>query len=218
MRVLGSIFLAILLLMAIIIVPLASADDANVTLVTTPFMTIDPIGKHTVGDVFFINGTTNLPVSENFTMIIAEEYHSAMKNSPDENFLSVQNNISVNSISSTIPGTNRWSVNVTDITKGLLIDKYYVEVSSIRNNSISAGTGSFSILPAINFTVSTVVQTTIPSPPSIQLTTSAVTVPSTTHSSPLPTTRPSNSTPFPSGTIRHGDLSSSFNPNFTEIL
>ena len=26
-----------------------------------PFITIDPIGNHTVGDVFFINGTTNLP-------------------------------------------------------------------------------------------------------------------------------------------------------------
>ena len=50
-------------LMAIIIVPSASADEGNVIPVTTPFITIDPIGNHTIDEVFFINGTTNLPAN-----------------------------------------------------------------------------------------------------------------------------------------------------------
>jgi hypothetical protein len=59
MRVLGRLFLA-LLFVAIIMVPLVSAD-ANVTHNTTPFITIDPIGNHAIGEVFVIKGTTNLP-------------------------------------------------------------------------------------------------------------------------------------------------------------
>ena len=59
----------------ILIVPIANAENVNVTPVTTPFITIDPIGKHTIGDVFFINGTTNLPLSENLTIdIISYKY------------------------------------------------------------------------------------------------------------------------------------------------
>jgi hypothetical protein len=61
MRELGSLFPAILFV-AIIMVPSVSAD-ANVTPTTTPFITIDPIGNHAIGDVFFINGTTNLAAS-----------------------------------------------------------------------------------------------------------------------------------------------------------
>lgn len=52
-----------IVLAAIMIVPLASADDGNVTAVTTPFITINPIGNHTLDEVFFISGTTNLPAS-----------------------------------------------------------------------------------------------------------------------------------------------------------
>jgi len=57
----NSLILGILLVMAII--PLVSADNGNVTPNTTPFITIDPIGNHIIGDELFINGTTNLPVS-----------------------------------------------------------------------------------------------------------------------------------------------------------
>jgi PKD repeat protein len=55
---------------AIIIVPIASAD--NVTPVTTPFITIDPIGNHTIDEVFFITGTTNLPASNDSLLIQIE--------------------------------------------------------------------------------------------------------------------------------------------------
>jgi len=49
-----------ILLAAMIIVPAAGAEKGNVTPITTPFITIDPVGNHMVGDAFFINGTTNL--------------------------------------------------------------------------------------------------------------------------------------------------------------
>lgn len=48
-----------------------SAILANGTLIpATPFITMDPIENHSIGDVFFINGTTNLPVSDNLTITI----------------------------------------------------------------------------------------------------------------------------------------------------
>ena len=64
MQVSGYPFLAIFFL-AIIIVPFTSADNVDVTPVTTPYIAIDPIGNHAVGDVFFINGTTNMGHWEN---------------------------------------------------------------------------------------------------------------------------------------------------------
>ena len=48
----------VLFLTAIIIVQSVNAD--TITPVTTPYISIDPIGNHTTGDSFFINGTTNL--------------------------------------------------------------------------------------------------------------------------------------------------------------
>jgi hypothetical protein len=60
MRRLGLIFFATLIF-ANIFFPFARADDANLTPNITPFITINPVGNHTVGDVFFISGTTNLP-------------------------------------------------------------------------------------------------------------------------------------------------------------
>ena len=53
------------ILLALTIIPLVSADNGNVTPITTLFITIDPIENHAVGDVFFINGTTNLGRWEN---------------------------------------------------------------------------------------------------------------------------------------------------------
>ncbi len=183
MRVLGCLFLAILFV-AIIFVPLANADEVNVSPNITPFITIDPIGNHTIGDVFFINGTTNMPVSENLT-ISFERYidfgapHA--KNNPDHLV-----SISDIPISSAIPGTNRWSVNVTDFTIKHLLSTQ--EVVFVYTSDVYA-TDIFTLFPANKATPSndqtTVLQTIIPSPPPIQSTTSAVTALPTTRSSPL---------------------------------
>ena len=55
-------FLIFGILLAVSIIPLVNADNENVTSNTTPFITIDPIGNHSINDVLLIHGTTNLPV------------------------------------------------------------------------------------------------------------------------------------------------------------
>lgn len=94
---------------AAIVCPIASAVNDNVTLVTTPFITIDPIGNHTIGDVFFINGTTNLPVSEKLTIHaypLASIRGGKGRLSPGIYADEIP-------IVSGIKGVNHWSVNVT---------------------------------------------------------------------------------------------------------
>lgn len=58
-----KLFLVFIILL--ICIPIVTADMGNSTRVITPFITIDPIGNHTVNDVIFINGTTNLGKWEN---------------------------------------------------------------------------------------------------------------------------------------------------------
>jgi ABC-type antimicrobial peptide transport system permease subunit len=112
MRLLGLLLPAILFV-AIIIVPLASADDANVTPSTTPFITIDPIGNHTAGDVFFINGTTRDSTTENVSVHLdtfCNMFRPHLKSEISPEYYTISN----------IPiepgenGVNRWSANITD--------------------------------------------------------------------------------------------------------
>jgi len=65
------LFVVLLILVALAIVPV-TGESQNIT-PTNPvtassdpqyFITIDPIGNHNVTDVFFVNGTTNLPVGD----------------------------------------------------------------------------------------------------------------------------------------------------------
>jgi hypothetical protein len=108
---------------------------ATVAAVETPFITIDPIGNHSIGDVFFINGTTNLPVGENLSMTITELYannHTEAQFAPEypngNEFFDIINNIPITSVASGTSGTNYWSENVTDIFKGIDSDNYSIGV------------------------------------------------------------------------------------------
>lgn len=53
-----------LFFLTVTIVPIASAENI------TPYITIDPVGNHTIDEVFFINGTTNLPANESLSIEI----------------------------------------------------------------------------------------------------------------------------------------------------
>ena len=132
-------------------VPITSAPTTQVTMNTTlanepPFITIDPIGDHRFGDIIFINGTTNLPVTGRLTVQIIPEYF---------NPYFVPNSFQVATISDipivpAPPGANRWSVNVTDdvinhLTRGA--DDYLVQVQSEENSSIEID-WDFKLLPA----------------------------------------------------------------------
>ncbi|MDD5187049.1 MAG: hypothetical protein PHF57_02450 [Methanoregula sp.] len=105
--------------MTIIIVPMASAEHDNVTPITTSFITIDPIGNHTIGDVFIVHGTTNIPVSENLNIsliVYALGYYNSAKYDPN-NISTLYHRGYFKELKLT-PGTNginQWSENLTDL-------------------------------------------------------------------------------------------------------
>jgi PKD repeat protein len=104
-KILFLTFIAIFF-MAMIIVPLASADNVNVTPNTTPYITIDPIGNQTIDEVFFINGTTNLPA--NSEPLLLDIYTSNMN--PGGAGSAFSSNVSIQPGET---GINFWSCNVT---------------------------------------------------------------------------------------------------------
>jgi len=105
-----QIVLGTALLFLICIVAPASAADISSTSVTNPYITIDPIGNHTIGEVFFINGTTNLPVSENLTIDVYPGTPHRGVGGRIEPGIVVDRIL----ILSGMNGVNHWSVNVTD--------------------------------------------------------------------------------------------------------
>jgi len=64
-------FVVILVSIVLMIIPASAANQnfsspgtVNASSNAHYFITIDPIGNHSVSDVFFVNGTTNLPVGD----------------------------------------------------------------------------------------------------------------------------------------------------------
>jgi hypothetical protein len=122
--------------------PASGADNVSVTPVTTPFITIDPIGNHTVGEVFFLNGTTNLPTSDNISMEFHEFWQlrgSSIKNGRPLEIFTLEKI----PIIRTKSGMNRWSVNITDIAIQNLTNTSYLVVIG---NSNAAATVEFTLL------------------------------------------------------------------------
>jgi len=189
----------------------SSTGTANASSDTYYFITIDPIGNHTVDDVFFINGTTNLPVTEllimdiyNFNIFCCTQRPSHVKNDACSGltFTSVAR-VSDFLLSTDLSGPNRFSLNVTDTFRDFESGEYVVFVCS--NQTCSAGLDKngeaclnpgprgpipqkdfFTLFPATNISPTMVPRTTMPSPPLIQPTTSQALMPPTTQSSPLP--------------------------------
>jgi len=173
--------------------PIASAENpygessiANLTTNSTMspaalFITIDPIGDHTIGDIFFVNGTTNLPSTQKLT-IFFQRYDNFGgphgKNTPSR--LLAGPEISIVST----PQVNRWSVNITELAANLTNTEYVVWISSPDVGASDV----FTLYPANHVTITNV-------PPSILQTTtqshlpsqfamnSATTIPSTQSSS-----------------------------------
>jgi hypothetical protein len=202
-----EMFLVVVLLL-IGCVPAVNAENvssgiANLTNLTQnstvasadPYIMIDPIGNHVIGDVFFITGTTNLPVSQNLTMdIVSYKYimRPHMKNelSPGPHASAYMKGIP---ISSAFPGTNRWSANVTDTVKELENGEYFVQVIPQIKSCNTTGcfipdeaSQIFTLFQANNSIKSTVLQTTFQNSSPILPTISATTVTPTTQSASLP--------------------------------
>jgi hypothetical protein len=165
-----------------------ASQTLNVSAPANSFITIDPIGNHHIGEIFFINGTTNLPVSKQWIAYIVNQ-----KMTP-ENYYATSDGFAfifpTVSIESTTPGTKRWSVNVTDTAKNLVSGDYKVVAALNHVTGINA---YFSLLPGINGTRGqniSLIQPTTQNAPSIQSTPSQTKLPSTTQTSLQPSTLP----------------------------
>jgi hypothetical protein len=163
-----SNFLAIFFVATVItlIVPIVNAENSNTTSNITPFINIDPIGNHTVGDVIIISGTTNLPVTDNLTVDIITTHwfygSGHMKNTPASPppdqwafFPSIPIEPDFQA--------NKWSVNITDNATHLIQGEYFAFIEKKVNypctdpEKCNIGNYSeFSLLPTNNSTSVTV--------------------------------------------------------------
>jgi len=178
---------AVLIAAAIIVLiaPTVSAENVNVAPVTTPFITIDPIGNHTIGEVFFINGTTNLPVSENLTIgVFPVTFHHGLKG-----YIEPEPGIVVYTIPivSATNGINHWSANITD---GNWIPGEFVATVVAREHE-AGKSHFFNIFPANTFvappsTLSQTANKTIGSPSLIPTHIILPTLSPTQHVTPFP--------------------------------
>ena len=116
---------------------------------STPFITIDPIGNHSIGDVFFINGTTNLPVTENLTVQIIEGFHLRTKADLGAYVHGITEDVPISPNTTTNMGVHQWSLNVTDpVMIALVSDRYSVGVYS-KDANISSDLDYFYLYPAV---------------------------------------------------------------------
>ncbi|HUH79178.1 MAG TPA: hypothetical protein VLY83_04705 [Methanoregula sp.] len=169
---------------------------------------MDPIENHSIGDVFFINGTTNLPVSDNLTITIVylpyiRQTHPKSDLGPPNNEYVEIPNIPISYIQE---GPNLWSANVTDFVKNFRSGEYNVDVHPYvdfacntpgcaipiadTNSVIQLSPASSSATSHVHQTTTqntTPIQSTIPP---IHLTIGAVIASPTTQPSPMPVILP----------------------------
>ena len=159
MRVSGYLFPAILFV-AILMVPFVNAD-ANVTPNTTPFITIDPIGNHAVGEVFIINGTTNLPpvIDTLHIVITPSSFNPGGFGSSFQSTVPIQRGEKdINFWSCNVPTTTGWlsfQGPGRSPTEDARPDNYFVTVELSTDRNVSQYQ-VFDILPAGSITHSTI--------------------------------------------------------------
>ena len=181
----NSLILGIILA-SLAIIPLVNADNGNTTLNTTPFITMDPIGNHSINDVLLIHGTTNLPVSN-------DSIHFLILSTPAGWESRFDSNISIQPGEN---GVNFWSVNATtdqwitqfgrsQVPGNVSTGEFAASVWFSQDSNVSAGQLFFLLPPGNIIPNQTIVTIPAQSSPMIQPTTSAAPL-TTTQSSPLP--------------------------------
>ncbi len=151
------------------------------------YITIDPIGNHTLGDIFFINGTTNLPVNVTKPLYLSLDISTA-NGTPDR---SGSFYISIGKIQPGENGVNIWSINTTTtrwatilgpdkiVSDNVTPGKYVASVYSHNPYSYAEVSQSFFILASVNEEILNQTST------SIQPSTSQTAEPIKRQSSPL---------------------------------
>lgn len=159
------------------IIPSASAEG-NLTPSGTPFITIDPIRNYTAGDIFIIHGTTNLPVSNEKSLIFS--ITTAGYNPGGFRGYSYTTKLA---ISPGTNGSNQWTINITNISIPVS-DDYYIGISS--SDYYTRATQGFHVFPPPTPIQSLSLIQLATSATIVPPITSAVTVPPITQVSPLP--------------------------------
>lgn len=188
MRSSGIIIIALLIALVTSILPVSAENDTISKSTGQSYFPTDPIGTHTAGEIYFINGTTNNPDCENNISIWVRNWDNPTW---DEGWI---DDIPLE------PSTNnscRWSANATNIVRGIGYGDYEVHVFYTAHRIRTAyyqGPSFFKLLPRNNSSSSTVFQTTKPGSlllpaalsgsPLIQPTPLVATGPPTTQSSP----------------------------------
>jgi hypothetical protein len=145
MKKIEFLFVIIVAYSALIIVPVSAEYQTgslpvmgNASAPADYLITIDPIGNYTIGGVFFINGTTNLPVSNNLTLEIMDSRIYSPPHMKNWIFVRIPGrfvSIQFVPIVSDSRGDGQWSVNVTDAVNGLDPSTYLVAIWSETNAS-----------------------------------------------------------------------------------
>ncbi|MFZ0006135.1 hypothetical protein [Methanoregula sp.] len=163
---------------------LTNPTSTTTAISSAPYITIDPIGNYTIGNVLNINGTTNLPVNTSLFATIFPDSYSPGYRGPEQPAFFLTNI----SIVSTPSGINLWSVNATDIGISGLPVEWSPYLVTVEIPGLAAG-AIITVLPAPNPTLTSVgtnaSMTSLPINPS-----PAQTTQTTTQSSPLPTAMP----------------------------
>jgi len=109
------------------VIALNNSSPSNVSSIERTFVTIDPIGNHSNGDAFIIEGDTNFPDTENLSVYLKS---STANKTCKENCSSVWSfdSYTIVPITAGLNGTNRWSINLT--ISDLPPDKYWIFVQA----------------------------------------------------------------------------------------
>jgi hypothetical protein len=102
---------------------------------TTPYIIINPVNNHIVGDVFEINGTTNFRVTNSVKIDIYQSHFSTEPQNSPHRYTGLSKNVTIQDDNC---GVNRWSFLAN--TSNLLPDEYIVDVTSVnpfvKNHSV----------------------------------------------------------------------------------
>jgi len=171
---------------------LSPTAPVNASSDTHYFITIDPIGNHSVNDVFFVNGTTNLPAGD---ILLVQGYNSIFQPGP----MVGSYIIAYISVEPGYAGMNIWSCNLSpilwntwvnsptgpshDIRHFIESDSYIISIWANRSpNDINAFSNYFTIssvelgaLPAVSQTsIAPETTTILPSPSSVTVNTTQI--------------------------------------------
>jgi hypothetical protein len=108
------------------VIALNNSSPSNFSSIERPFVTIGPIGNHSIGDSFTIEGTTNFPATENLSVYIKSS--TASKTCKNNCSVWSFDSYTIVPITPGLNGTNRWSINIT--TSDWTPDRYWIWVQA----------------------------------------------------------------------------------------